>query len=343
MTENKWPVEEQARFLKRAGELLARGYPLAEAIESLSFYLEKKRMNDIKNSLGQLREGYPLYLILEQLKFNKDLVSYVYFAEQHGGLAHAVTEGSEMVLKRESDLQRLKKLGSYPLFLVMLTGVLFFFVDRLLLPKFTSLFTDMNLTPNLFMQVIYSTASIFPFVLYSVFGLIILTIGYYLLVFKKLSPIEQKVKLTSVPLAGKLLKLFYTHFFSVQLSYLFSGGLSVLDALKVFENNQHEPFLMEIGKGIIYKLSRGQDLDAALAAYPFFEDELSRIVRHGQENGKLDQELYFYSRHCLNQLEENTEKMMRIIQPVLYSFIGLLIISLYLAILLPMFQLLQGI
>lgn len=343
MTENKWPVDEQARFLKRAGELLARGYPLAEAIESLSFYLEKKRKNDIKNSLDQLREGYPLYLILEQLKFNKDLVSYVYFAEQHGGLAHAVTEGSEMVLKRESDFQRLKKLGSYPLFLVMLTGLLFFFVDRILLPKFTSLFTDMNLTPNLFMQVIYSAASIFPYVLYSVIGLIILNIGYYFWVFKKLSPIEQKVKLTKFPLAGKFLKLFYTHFFSVQLSYLFSGGLSVFDALKVFENNRNEPFLMEIGKGIIYNLSRGQDLDVALAAYPFFEDELARIVRHGQKNGKLDQELYFYSRHCLNQLEERTEKTLKFIQPLLYSFIGLLIISLYLAILLPMFQLLQGI
>lgn len=343
MTENKWPVDEQARFLKRAGELLARGYPLAEAIESLSFYLEKKRKNDIKNSLDQLREGYPLYLILEQLKFNKDLVSYVYFAEQHGGLAHAVTEGSEMVLKRESDFQRLKKLGSYPLFLVMLTGLLFFFVDRILLPKFTSLFTDMNLTPNLFMQVIYSAASIFPYVLYSVIGLIILNIGYYFWVFKKLSPIEQKVKLTKFPLAGKFLKLVYTHFFSVQLSYLFSGGLSVFDALKVFENNRNEPFLMEIGKGIIYNLSRGQDLDVALAAYPFFEDELARIVRHGQKNGKLDQELYFYSRHCLNQLEERTEKTLKFIQPLLYSFIGLLIISLYLAILLPMFQLLQGI
>ena len=47
MMGSKWPVDEQARFLKRAGELLARGYPLAEAIESLSFYLDNKRKDDI--------------------------------------------------------------------------------------------------------------------------------------------------------------------------------------------------------------------------------------------------------------------------------------------------------
>jgi len=343
MMGTKWPVDEQARFLKRAGELLARGYPLAEAIESLSFYLESKRKDDIRKSLEQLREGYPLYLILEQLKFSKDLVSYVYFAEQHGGLAHAVTEGSEMVLKREIDFQRLKKLGTYPLFLVMLTSLLFLFVHRVLLPKFASLFGDMNLSPNLFIQSINKAASLFPYVLYSLTVLVILLIGYYFFRFKKLSPISQKAKLIKVPFAGKLFKLFSTYFFSVQLSYLFSGGLSVLDALKVFENNRQQPFLMEIGKGIIFKLARGQDLDRAVAAYPFFEDELSRIIRHGQENGKLDQELYFYSRHCLNQLEEKTDKALKIIQPVLFSFIALLIISLYLAILLPMFQLIQGI
>lgn len=343
MTENKWAIDEQARFLKRTGELLSRGYPLAEAIESLSFHLETKRKADILDSLNQLREGYPFYLILEQLNFNKDLVSFVYFAEQHGGLANAVIEGSDMVLKRESDYQRLRKLGSYPLFLATLTGVLFFFVNKLLLPKFASLFNDMNLAPNMFMQVIKSAAFIMPFIVYVLMTCFFLSLFYYVLIFRKHSPIKQKIMLSRIPFVGKIFKLLNTHSFSIQLSYLFAGGLSVLAALKVFEQNLQEPFYVELGKEIIVKLSMGQDLDTAISAYPFFEEELSRIVRHGQENGKLDQELYFYSRHCLKQLEEKTEKGIRIIQPLIYSFIGLMIVSLYLAILLPMFQMIQGI
>jgi competence protein ComGB len=343
MMESKWPVEEQANFLKRMGELLGRGYPLAEAMESLSFYLEKKRTDDIENSLRKLREGYPLYIILDQLKFNKDLVSYVYFAEQHGGLHDAVLEGSRMVLKRNSDFKRIKKIVSYPLFLVVMTGILFFFVDQVLLPKFSSLFLDMKLSPNLFMKAINTAASIFPYFLYTLFGMSIVGFVYYYWVFRKLSPFRQKAVLIKIPLAGKLLKLFYTHFYSVQLSYLLTGGLSVLDAFKIFEQNQKEPFLMQMGRSTIEKLAKGERLDLAVESYPFFEKELSRIIKHGQENGKLDQELYFYSRHCLTQLEEKTEKLMKIIQPALYSILGLLIISLYLSILLPMFQLMQGI
>ncbi|WP_102263572.1 competence type IV pilus assembly protein ComGB [Mesobacillus jeotgali] len=343
MMESKWPVAEQARFLKRSGELLSRGYSLAEAIESMTFYLEKKRKEDIRRSLDKLREGFPLYLILAELNFKKDLVSYVYFAEQHGGLARTLTEGSDMVLKREADYQRLKRLASYPIFLVMLTLILFFFVNKILLPKFDSLFTDMNIAPNIFMETIAAAANILPFTLYFLLGLTTFLALYYIISFKNLHPLKQKMKLVKLPFAGKLIRLFYSHYFSVQLSYLFSGGLSVLAALMVFEQNLHEPFSRELGKDLISKLAAGQDFDRAVGEYPFFEAELSRIIRHGQKNGKLDQELYFYSRHCLKELEEKTEKALKTVQPVLYSFIGLLVVSLYLAILLPMFQMMKGI
>ena len=341
--ESKWPVAEQARFLKRTGELLSRGYSLAEAIESMTFYLEKKRKAEVRRSLEKLREGFPLYLILEELNFKRDLVSYVYFAEQHGGLARTLTEGSEMIMKRNGDYQRLKQLAAYPVLLLMLTFSLFFFVNRILLPKFNSLFLDMNLEPNLFMTTIGATASILPYLLYFLLGLLTLLVLFYFTSFKNIHPLKQKKMLVSLPFAGKFVRLLYSHYFSVQLSYLFSGGLSVLAALKVFEQNLHEPFSREIGKDMISKLADGQDFDNAVGDYQFFEAELQRIIRHGQKNGKLDQELYFYSRHCLKELEEKTEKAMKTIQPILYSFIGLLVVSLYLAILLPMFQMMKGI
>lgn len=341
--ESKWPVAEQARFLKRTGELLSRGYSLAEAIESMTFYLEKKRKAEVRRSLEKLREGFPLYLILEELKFKRDLVSYVYFAEQHGGLARTLTEGSEMVMKRNGDYQRLKKLGAYPVLLLMLTFSLFFFVNRILLPKFNSLFLDMNLEPNIFMATIGATASILPYMVYFLLVLLTLLALFYIISFKNIHPLKQKEMLVKLPFAGKFFRLLYSHYFSVQLSYLFSGGLSVLAALKVFEQNIQEPFSREIGKDMISKLADGLDFDKAVGEYPFFEAELSRIIRHGQKNGKLDQELYFYSRHCLKELEEKTEKAMKTVQPILYSFIGLLVVSLYLAILLPMFQMMKGI
>jgi competence protein ComGB len=339
----KWSVQEQAHFLKRVGDLLSRGYPIAQAIDSISFYLDNKKKLEIRDCLASLKEGYPFFRVLADLNFNKDLVSYVYFAEQHGGLANAIIEGSTMVLKRDSDYKRLKSLLSYPFFLVFLTVFLFYFVENALLPRFMMLYQNMEVEASFFSGVIIAFGTFIPIAFYILLFLLLTAGIYYLLVFKKYRILDQRKRLIRIPLIGMFFKLLYSHYFSTQLSYLLSGGMSVIDALQVFEKNTHEPFSVEIGQEIKACLSTGIELDVAVSTYSFFEDELGRIIKHGQENGKLDQELYFYSRHCLTKLEEKTEKAMKIVQPLLFSIIGILIVSLYLAILLPMFQLIQGI
>ena len=106
----KWTLDEQANFLKKLGELLIRGYPLSEALESVLYHLPKYRRQEINECLVTLKEGYPFYLILQKLKFDEHLTGYVFFAEQHGGMATAFIEGSNMVQKRANDFSKIKKL-----------------------------------------------------------------------------------------------------------------------------------------------------------------------------------------------------------------------------------------
>ncbi len=59
MEKHKWTIQEQGLFLKNTGELLSRGYPLSEALESLVHQLPLKRKHEIRQCLSQLREGFP--------------------------------------------------------------------------------------------------------------------------------------------------------------------------------------------------------------------------------------------------------------------------------------------
>lgn len=342
MKKRKWSIQEQAWFLKRIGELLLRGYPLAEAIESMSFHLKKERKAEVHEVAKSLKEGYSFHQILFKLRFNNHLIGYVYFAEQHGGLGEAIKDGSSIMLKRSQDMQRLSKLLYYPLLLILITGGLFLVVEQVLLPKFTSLFRSMKLEENFFTKVVSSFGTSFPYFLMMLTVFVLLLLLYYQYFFKKLSPLEKQTRLTKIPLFGMIFRLFLTHYFSVQLSYLLSGGLSVLEALTLFEQNDQQPFYKHVGIDMKEKLISGEKLEQILFSYPFFENDLAKIVKHGQENGKLDQELFFYSQYCLELLEEKTEKWLKTIQPILFSFIGFLIISMYLAVLLPMFHLLDG-
>ncbi|WP_019154490.1 competence type IV pilus assembly protein ComGB [Robertmurraya massiliosenegalensis] len=342
MKTRKWTIKEQADFLKKTGELLARGYPLAEAIHSLTYQMRKGQQEEVAKALIDLREGHSFHLILQNLRFNKTLIGYVYFAEEHGSLADAFIEGSAMVTKRQGDLEKLKKLLVYPLILIVITLFLFGFVERVLLPQYTTLFHLMNLSPNIFMKMVALIGDIFPLLLLVFLLFSSLALGYYFMTFRRLLPIEQRTLMSKFPFLGSFYRLFITHYFSIQLSYLLAGGLSIQEALKLFETHVQSPFYKQLGKEIQQYLMKGESFAQVLKEYPIFEKELSFIVKHGQENGKISDELLFFSKHCLEKLENKTEKWFRIIQPLLYSLIGLVIVSMYLAILLPMFQLLDG-
>lgn len=343
MKARKWSVNEQASFLRRTGELLARGYPIAEAIESIGLQLPSKRKEELYDCLVALKKGLPFHESLDNLGFHKDLIGYVYYAEQHGSFADALLEGSNLAVLKDKDLHKLLKLLQYPLLLMFITGFLFIFVENTLLPRFTTLFSSLGLEENFFTKVIYVFDYYFPIFIGSLLFTLLLGCVYYFLIFRKYSILKQRSMLISIPIVGKLLKLLYTHYFSIQLSFLLSGGLSVSEALLLFERNLRQPFYSQLAETIKEKLVTGEKLETILSSYSFFETEFSMIVKHGQENGKLEQELLFFSKHCLTIMEEIIEKSLKTIQPILYLFIGFLVVSMYLAILLPMFHLLDGI
>lgn len=343
MKRHKWSVNEQANFLRRTGELLARGYPIALAIESIALQLPSKRKEELKDCLEGLKKGQSFHEALNNLGFQKDLVGYVYFAEQHGCFADALLEGSNLALLKDKDLRKLLNLLQYPAVLIVITGFLFFFVENTLLPRFTTLFSSLGLEANFFMNVIYAFERYFPIFISVLLVTLCLGAVYYVLIFRKLSVLKQRAHLVRIPIVGKILKLLFTHYFSIQLSFLLSGGLSVSEALLLFEQNLRHPFYSHLANAIKCKLITGERLETILATMSFFEKEFPMIVKHGQENGKLEQELLFFSKHCITNMEEIIQKKLSTIQPILYIFIGFLVVSMYLAILLPMFHLLDGI
>ncbi|WP_042458358.1 competence type IV pilus assembly protein ComGB [Neobacillus dielmonensis] len=343
MTKHKWTVDEQANFLRRVGELLARGYPIAEAIESISLHLPKHRKEVLNNCLNELKKGVPFHDVLDHLGFHNDLIGYVYYAEQHGSFAEALLEGSSLVQLKDRDVKKLLKMLQYPVFLLALTGLLFGFVEKTLLPRFTSLFASLGLEDNFFTKVVYAIDLYFPIVIKLFIGSMLIAFCYYYFIFRKYSILKQRSLLVSLPIVGRILKLLFTHYFAIQLSFLLQGGISVSEALSLFEQNRKQAFFSQLGSTIITKLVTGETLATILSSFSFFEKEFPVIVKHGQENGKLEQELLFFSKHCMTEMEESVDKILKIVQPILYLFIGFLVISMYLAILLPMFHLLDSI
>ena len=70
-----------------------------------------------------------------------------------------------------------------------------------------------------------------------------------------------------IPFVSTYLRLFYTHYFSIQLSFLLSGGLSVYEALSMFEHHEEQPFYKQLGKEIKVDLRKGEKLEKTFQNY----------------------------------------------------------------------------
>jgi competence protein ComGB len=83
-------------------------------------------------------------------------------------------------------------------------------------------------------------------------------------------------------------------------------------------------------------------LDHLVSVVRYYEPELALVIRHGQSNGELGKELDHYGEFLLQVIEKKLETALKLVQPLLLSAVGVLVVGMYLAILLPMFSMLNG-
>ncbi len=342
MTKSRWKLKEQAIFLTKLGELLENGYSLSDAIRFLKFQEPKKKQDDFQHALKDFKNGHSLHYVLTKMKFHPQLVSYIYYGEQYGELSRALKEGGQYWSKRTDDVEKMKKLLIYPIFLIFFVGNVFIMLQSVLLPKFETLFTTMSIERNVFLTFVIATSSFLPkvpFILLITLLLAFLLKRYW---FNRLCPLKQRMLILKIPVVGMFTRLYDTHFFASQFSGLLSGGFSINETIKLFAQNQRQPFYQKLCEQVKYDLLEGKQLEVIFQQLHYFEKNLSIVMANGQKYGRLDAELLHYSRYLLEKIEERMSVMMRVLQPLLFSFIGMLIVSIYLAVLLPMFSLLDG-
>jgi competence protein ComGB len=323
--------------------MLEKGYTLNEALNFLHVNESGSKKEDLFECMTQLSAGHTFRKAISNLHFHRDVISYLYFAEQHGDMEFALRESSEILNKKMTHLEKLSKILRYPIFLILTVIVILTIVQSVITPQFQQLYDSMNIETSFF--------SIFLLIVFTVlkwFGIGSICLGviiicYYLISFKKKTIEEQMTFLLKIPIMNKIFIMFHSYFFSLQLSNLLRGGLSTFESLKVFETQNIIPFYQIEAVQLIKKLKTGAQLHQIIDERGFYEKELSLVILHGQANGQLARELYMYSQFVIEKLESKIVKAMTIIQPTIYAIVGIIVLFVYLSMLMPMYKMMENI
>ncbi|WP_169864853.1 competence type IV pilus assembly protein ComGB [Sutcliffiella halmapala] len=339
----RWSIKAQEEFLIRVGDLYSNGYSLLEAIELMSIYYEdKKKSNDLLRAIQELKNGFSIHKVLEMLDFHQDVLSLLFFSQKHGNLGDAFKTAGQLMQRKRYYHQKLMEIIRYPIFLLFLVLIMLIFVQTVLLPQFNQLFQQMNIALHKGITMFFIVISKLPQLLFFtaiLIGCLLLLTRIYA---KRIHPTKKLKLLMKIPLLKSFLSLHYSHYFSQQLSSLLSSGMTINEAISVFEQQTYHAYFQVRAAEFRERLIEGEKFEQLIQRDMVFEKGLASVILHGQKNGRLSRELEEYSRLLLANLQKKSESLLGKIQPCLFLAIGAFVLVLYLCIFIPMFQLLGG-
>lgn len=338
----KLRLKEQGIFLNRISEMTDKGFSLAESLDFLG-RMHERHLPKFQAMIDGLQSGEAIHSVFHQQGFDRQACSQLYFAEKHGFITTAMKESGMYLLRKDEQRKKMLQLLQYPFILLLILVIVGFLLHHLLLPRFQMFYDSMGYEPNMALKWFLHFIQTFPY--YFTFSL--MTIGCLFIVLLRIlhrkSALDRAQFFSKTPFIHSYYKLYRTIFLAREWSFLLKSGFSVNEITQIMLTQPFQPLLKESAGEIKSMLKIGYSFSEALIHLGFLEEELIEIVAHGEQNGKLDSELLFYSEFCLQRLEEKTRKIFTIFQPVMFVLIGIMVIAIYMSIFLPMFQIIDSI
>ncbi|MCM8785450.1 MAG: type II secretion system F family protein [Candidatus Omnitrophica bacterium] len=330
-------------FSRQLAVMLDAGVPIIDAISDLKeqsinkyfAYILDNIIKDIQtgSSFSNAISKYPKI-------FSPLYVALVRSGEESGNLSQIMTELSSYIEDQIILLRKLRQALSYPtVIFIFFIGVISF-VFLFLIPKFESIFSSFGAKLPFLTLIIFKISGLFiklfPFI---ILGLILFGIFLYFYKNTKIGRYQiDKVKLM-FPFIGKIMVKISLARFSRSLSTLLSGGVSITNALEIvaktsgnviIENN-----INKIRKGVI----EGKILNEEMKKHKIFPSILVRMVRVGEETGRLEDMLNRVSKFFKDEVDATMNILTTIIEPILIIGLGIVVGIVVLAIYLPIFKL----
>ena len=336
-------LQNSAVFLARLAELLREGYPFPDAL-NLLLPLHTTEYKTVFSEIdADFRKGYGVSEVLSRFGFPSGTLLPIAIAEKNGELTDALKGMANRMVKLEETKRKIKNLISYPIVLFVFVTILLIVFRNFFLPNMEALLASRQGDEKGLISVLPLIVSRIPDLIFGiaiVIALLILTCAF---VYKRLVPAKKIRFFTNIPIVGNLFMMWKTQVFAGEMGNLLQSGISMQDSLDVLKGQRLDPVLSEIAKNIKEFVRYGDSFHEAINLTDGLTKQFSSFAEHGAISGHLSKELLIYSAHLEETIDAKLSKGLALLQPLLFSLIAICILAAYMALLLPVYGMLDKI
>lgn len=308
--------------------LFSSGFTLSDIV----LFLEKSRLipsQYVEKMKQELLNGKQLSDIMAKIGFSEAVVTQLSLAAKHGNLTETLKELDDYLRRFAKVKRKLTEVATYPIVLLGFLLMIIIGLRRYLLPQIGEENTASYLL------------SIFPTVLLAIICLSL----FCFMIYKAISCRVKRTKLVTFwvkfPFVSRYIRLYLTAYYAREWGVLVAQGLDLHDIVQLMQY-QYSRLFSELGSDMEASLLEGILFSEKVKQYDFFLPELSLIIEYGEVKDKLGVELEVYSDEMWDQFFSQLEKAMQLVQPMIFIFVALVVLMIYAAMLLPMYQNMEG-
>jgi len=329
-------------FTRQFAVLVGAGVPIVQSLEAMARGARSAGMSNVLALVvNDVERGRRLADALgaRPTVFDRLYVNLVKAGEE-GGVLETVLNRLAQYIETSVKLKgKVKSALFYPIAVIVVAIIVIAFIMVFVVPKMSAMFTQSGQELPALTQWVIDASTFFQHYWYMIFAVMI-AIPMSLKMYYDTEAGRKVLDaiFIEVPVFGDLIKKSAIARFARTLSTLLSSGVRIIDALEISSattgNWMVEKAILETKDAV----SRGKTLAEPLMKIPYFPNMVTQMISIGEQTGNIDQMLSKVADFYEDEVENATEAMTSLLEPLLMVVLGAIIAVIVVAMYLPIFN-----
>ena len=336
---------ELALFTRQLASLLEAGLPLEQAFTALLEQAERAYVRDLIASIRSEVMGgasFSSALSRHPRDFAEIYRALVSSGEQIGQLSRVLSRLADYIERRNALVQKVRLAFTYPAIVTVVAFAIVIFLLTYVVPQIVSVFANTKQKLPILTVIMLAVSDFVR--AYGIYVAILIVGAFWMWRRALRNPVLQRrwhTWLLTAPIYGKFERSLNTARFASTLAITTGSGVPILRALDTSRETLSNVAMRELVEQATASVREGVSLARALSAQKLFPPMLVHMIRAGEITGELPAMLERAANSQQADLERRTLTIAGLLEPVLILAMGLVVLLIVLAVLMPIIEINQ--
>lgn len=336
---------ELALFTRQLASLLEAGLPLEQAFSALLEQAERPYVRDLIASIrSEVMGGAPFSDALSRhpRDFADIYRALVSSGEQIGHLSRVLSRLADYIERRNALVQKVKLAFTYPAIVTVVAFAIVIFLLTYVVPQIVSVFANTKQKLPLLTVIMLAVSDfVRNYGIYVFFALVALGYAWRSALTNPDIKLRWHTWLLTAPIYGKFERSLNTARFASTLAITTGSGVPILRALQTSRDTLSNVAMRDLVEDAATSVREGVSLARALSAQKHFPPMLIHMIRAGEITGELPAMLDRAASTQEQDLERRTLTIAGLLEPALILAMGVVVLLIVLAVLMPIIEINQ--